>query len=70
MLPSLATTGLPYILALIFRSTESISMIYWLLAREIRILRGEQKYNEEWDIVVDLFYYRTVDLNENKKVDQ
>lgn len=23
------------------RSTESISMIYWLLAREVKILRGE-----------------------------
>ena len=42
-------------------------MIYWLLAREIRILRGELKINEEWEIVVDLFYYRTIDLNENKK---
>lgn len=42
-------------------------MIYWLLAREVRILRGELKQNEEWDVVVDLFYYRTVNLNENGK---
>jgi len=63
----LATTGSLYYVSFNFRSTESISMIYWLLAREIRILRGELKINEEWEIVVDLFYYRTIDLNENKK---
>ena len=31
------------------RSTESISMIFWLLAREVQILRGElQKGNQKW----------------------
>ena len=25
------------------RTTESISMIYWLIAREVKILRGELK---------------------------
>jgi small subunit ribosomal protein SAe len=37
-------------------------MIYWLLAREVLILKGELKINEEWEVVVDLFYYRTVNL--------
>ena len=45
-------------------------MIYWLLAREVLILRGQLKQNEEWDIVVDLFYYRTVDLHANKNAEE
>jgi len=32
------------------RTTESISMIYWLIAREVRILREELKANENWDV--------------------
>jgi len=43
------------------RSTESISMIFWLLAREVRILRGELAKDEEWDVMVDLFFYKKVD---------
>jgi len=41
------------------RTTESISMVYWLLAREVKILRGELRNDEEWDQLVDLFYYKT-----------
>merc|ERR1712066_43638 len=33
------------------KSTQSISMIFWLLARK----------DEEWEVKVDLFYYKTVD---------
>jgi len=43
------------------RSTNSISMIYWLIAREVRILKGELKKDEDWEVFVDLFYYRNVD---------
>jgi small subunit ribosomal protein SAe len=43
------------------RTTQSISMIYWLLAREVKILRGELRKDEEWDLLVDLFYYRNVE---------
>jgi len=43
------------------RSTESISMIFWMLAREVRILRGELAKNAEWDVMVDLFFYRKVE---------
>ena len=45
------------------RSTESISMIYWLLAREVKILRGELSNDQEWDVMVDLFYNRKVEVN-------
>lgn len=43
-------------------STESISMIFWMLAREILILRGQlDKDEDDWsDVLVDLFYYKNV----------
>jgi len=43
------------------RSTEAISMIFWLLAREVLTLRGELKKGEDWDVMVDLFFYRKVE---------
>ena len=52
------------------RSTESISMIYYLLAKEVKTLRGELQKGQEWDVCVDLFYYRTVNLNEDLKKDE
>lgn len=43
-------------------STESISMIFWLLAREVKMLKGElEREDDDWnEVVVDLFYYRNV----------
>jgi small subunit ribosomal protein SAe len=43
------------------RSTESISMIFWLLAREVKILRGELGKDDDWDVMVDLFFYKKID---------
>jgi len=43
------------------RSTESISMIFWLLAREVKILRGDLQKDQDWDVMVDLFFYKKVD---------
>ena len=45
-------------------------MIYYLLAKEVKILKGELQKGQEWDVVVDLFYYRTVNLNEDLKKDE
>ena len=39
-------------------------MIYYLLAKELLILRGKLLRNQEWEVLVDLFYYRTINLNE------
>lgn len=53
-------------------STESISMIFWLLAREVQVLKGEiDKDDDEWsEVVVDLFYYRDVkELKDNEDKD-
>jgi len=43
------------------RNTESISMIFWLLAREVLILRGELGKSDEWDVMVDLFFYKKIE---------
>jgi len=43
------------------RSTQSISMVFWLLAREVRILRGQLGKSEDWDVMVDLFFYKELD---------
>merc|ERR1711977_379585 len=52
------------------KSTQSISMIFWLLAREVRVLQGELKKDDEWDVMVDLFYYKSVeDQEKNKKTE-
>ena len=52
------------------RSTESISMIYWLLAREVKILRGELDKDQEWEVMVDLFYNRKVEVNADEKAEE
>jgi len=53
------------------RNTESISMIFWLLAREVQILRGELGKNEEWDVMVDLFFYKKIeDVEEQQAEDK
>lgn len=46
-------------------NTESISMIFWLLAREVLTLRGLRDKNSEWEVMVDLFYQKNLeDLKE------
>ncbi len=45
-------------------------MIYYLLAKEILVLRGQLKRNQEWEELVDLFYYRTINLNEQEKKEE
>jgi small subunit ribosomal protein SAe len=49
------------------KSTQSISMIFWLLAREVRILNGSLRKDEDWEVMVDLFYYKTVEDQEKQQ---
>ena len=41
-------------------STESISMVFWMLAREVLALRGQLENPEEWEVMVDLFYHKNL----------
>jgi len=43
------------------RSTESIGLMYWLLAREVLRLRGEIARDQKWDVMIDLFFWRSVE---------
>jgi small subunit ribosomal protein SAe len=42
------------------RITNSISMVYWMLAREVKYLRSELA-DREWNVMVDLFISRDIE---------
>ena len=50
------------------KSTHSIGLMWWLLAREVLRLRGQIARDQPWDIMVDLFFYR--DPEEAEKEEQ
>jgi small subunit ribosomal protein SAe len=52
------TTNVDVVIPCNNRSTESVGLIYWLLAREILYLRGTIPRSQQWDVMVDLFFYR------------
>ncbi|OZJ06306.1 40S ribosomal protein S0 [Bifiguratus adelaidae] len=40
------------------KGKHAIGLMYWLLARQILRLRGSLEYNQPWNVMVDMFFYR------------
>ncbi|CAH8438819.1 unnamed protein product [Dicrocoelium dendriticum] len=40
------------------KSANSIAVVWWLLTREVRRMRGEDIRTQPWNVMVDLFRYR------------
>ncbi|TPP60220.1 40S ribosomal protein SA [Fasciola gigantica] len=40
------------------KSSQSVAVVWWLLAREVRRMRGEDIRSQPWNVMVDLFLYR------------
>jgi small subunit ribosomal protein SAe len=50
------------------KGRHAIGLIWWMLAREVLRLRGTIANREtEWDMMVDLYFYRDPEAEENKE---
>merc|ERR1719215_382921 len=49
------------------KGTQSIGLLWWLLAREVLRMRGHVSRESQWDVVPDLFFYRDPDEIMKKK---
>ncbi|PGH12009.1 40S ribosomal protein S0 [Helicocarpus griseus UAMH5409] len=53
------------------KGRHAIGLIWWMLAREVLRLRGTLASREtEWDVVVDLYFYRDPEAEENKEIEE
>jgi small subunit ribosomal protein SAe len=51
------------------KARHSIGLVWWMLAREVLRLRGTIANREaEWDVMVDLYFYRDPEAEENKEI--
>merc|ERR1712070_880882 len=44
---------------------QSIALMFWLLAREVKFIRGDIVRSEGWDVMIDLFMYRDINDKNN-----
>jgi len=49
------------------KSVNSLGLMWWLLSREVLRLRGRILRNKDWDVVVDLFFYRDAEDMEKEE---
>jgi small subunit ribosomal protein SAe len=52
------------------KGKESISLLYWLLAREVLHLKGIQERSKPWDVVPDLFLWRDIEAEEKRNKEE
>jgi len=53
------------------KGKESIALLYWILAREVQYLRGVIPRTQQWEVMVDSFFWRDPEeLERQEEMDQ